>query len=76
MRQLIGKVARRLVRPSETIDGYEQPDLVDVIFRKTLAYKPAGEWQEIAGARTVLDFGGACGRHYKDANSALVRWLW
>lgn len=67
---------RRLLRlfPSETITGYEHPELVDVVFRKTLAYKPEGSWPEIEGARTVLDFGGGCGAHYKEANSPTVRW--
>jgi putative methyltransferase (TIGR04325 family) len=74
MRRLIAKVARRLVRPSETIEGYEHPELVNVVFRKTLAYTPDKEWPEIAGVSSVLDFGGGCGRHYKDANSASVRW--
>src|SRR5258707_10099539 len=74
MSQLIAKIARRLIAPSVTIDGYEQPELVDVIFRKTLAYKANGEWREIAGAKSVLDFGGGCGLHYKQAQSNYVRW--
>jgi hypothetical protein len=74
MRQLIAKVARRFIAPSETIDGYEHSELVDVIFRKTAAYQPSGEWPEIAGATSVLDFGGGCGLHYKQAQSADVRW--
>ena len=74
MHKLIAKIARRFVVPSETIDGYEHPELVDVIFRKTLAYKPSGEWPEIAGAASVLDFGGGCGLHYKQARSPTVRW--
>lgn len=73
MRQLIEKLAR-LIGPSETIDGYQHPELVDVHFRKTLAYRPLGKWRDTAGAATVLDFGGACGRHYKEAQSATVRW--
>jgi hypothetical protein len=74
MRQLISAVKRRLFRPSETIEGYEQPELVDVIFRKTLVYEPAGDWPEMHGATTVLDFGGGCGLHYKQARSQDVRW--
>lgn len=68
---------RRLLRlfPSETIKGYEHPDLVDVVFRKTLAYKPtAGSWPEIAGAKSVLDFGGGCGAHYLEAGRPDIPW--
>jgi putative methyltransferase (TIGR04325 family) len=67
---------QRLLRmfPSETISGYEHPELVDVIFQKTLAYRPKEPWPEIAGARAVLDFGGGCGLHYKQANSPSIRW--
>lgn len=53
--------------PSETIEGYEHPDLVETVFRKTVVYEPTGSWPEISRARTVLDFGGGCGRHYKEA---------
>lgn len=74
MRQLVSAVKRRLFRPSETIEGYEQPELVDVIFRKTLAYEPQGDWPEMRGATAVLDFGGGCGLHYKQARSQDVRW--
>jgi hypothetical protein len=56
--RLIDALVRRFIRPSETLDGYEQPKLVDVIFRKTLAYQPSGSWPEMAGASSVLDFGG------------------
>jgi putative methyltransferase (TIGR04325 family) len=72
--QLLAKIARRLLKPSETIDGYEQAELVDVIFQKTLAYKAQGSWPEIEGASSVLDFGGGCGLHYKQAQSSDVRW--
>lgn len=51
--------------PSETIHGYEQPELVEVIFQKTKAYRPNSKWNE--NAKTVLDFGGGCGLHYKEA---------
>jgi len=56
---------RSLLPPSETITGYEHPELVEVIFQKTKAYRPAARWNETA--RTVLDFGGGCGLHYKEA---------
>lgn len=74
MRQMIARVANRLFPPSETLEGYEHPELVDLIFRKTAAYRPTGEWLEAKDAKTVLDFGGGCGLHYKQANSPTVRW--
>ncbi len=56
---------RSLTPPSETIHGYEQPELIEVIFQKTKAYRPNTAWDE--SAKTVLDFGGGCGLHYKEA---------
>lgn len=73
MRQLMS-VLRRFISPSETLEGYEQSELVDVIFRKTVAYEPTGDWPEMAGVSSVLDFGGGCGLHYKQARSNDVRW--
>jgi hypothetical protein len=71
---LISAVARRLFPPTETIDGYEQPELIEIIFRKTLAYEPKGDWPEMQGVSSVLDFGGGCGLHYKQAKSSTARW--
>lgn len=67
---------RRLLKllPTETIEGYEHPELVDVIFNKTVAFRPDEPWREIEGAGTVLDFGGGCGLHYKQAQSPDARW--
>src|SRR5690348_6103535 len=59
---------------SERLEGYEHPELIEVVFRKTQAYKPNGSWPEIAGARTVLDFGGGCGLHYKQASLSDAQW--
>lgn len=73
----LSKVARRLrsFGPVETLDGYEHPELIEMIFRKTVAYTPIDfSWPEIAGAKTVLDFGGGCGLHYRQANSETVKW--
>ena len=58
------------------VHGYEHPEVVENIFRKTLAYKPVEAWPEITGAKTVLDFGGGCGIHYKRAavTEPNVRW--
>lgn len=60
--------------PLRTLHGYENPELVEVVFRKTVAYRPQGAWPEIVGAETVLDFGGGCGIHYKQAALPAVRW--
>lgn len=66
----------RLLRllPAETLAGYENPELVETVFRKTLAYKADAPLPEISGARTVLDFGGGCGLHYKAVQSSAIRW--
>jgi hypothetical protein len=73
---LIAPLMRLLRRPRETLDGYEQPELVDVIFKKTKAYEPQGNWPEMSGVSSVLDFGGGCGLHYKLAcrESPDIRW--
>jgi hypothetical protein len=62
---LASRLWRRLRPPSETIQGYEHPELVEVVFQKALAYTPQGEWPEMVGVTSVLDFGGGCGVHYK-----------
>jgi putative methyltransferase (TIGR04325 family) len=66
----------RLLRflPVETLHGYEHPELVETIFQKTVAYAPTEPWEEMRNAGTVLDFGGGCGLHYKQANNQAVRW--
>ena len=71
---MFGRLMRMFA--TETLTGYQHPDVVDVVFAKTMAYEPQIEWPEIAGASTVLDFGGACGRHYKEARLTApdVRW--
>jgi hypothetical protein len=76
MRQLMSAISRRLFQPTETLEGYDQPELVEVIFRKTVAYNPQGAWPEMVGVSSVLDFGGGCGQHYKLASSqsAEIRW--
>jgi putative methyltransferase (TIGR04325 family) len=60
--------------PSETLHGYEHPELVETIFQKTIAYRPTEPWPEMSNVETVLDFGGGCGLHYKQANHQTVRW--
>jgi len=75
MRHFTARIVRRLNPPSETIEGYQQPELIDVIFQKTKVYNPPqSEWLEIGGASAVLDFGGGSGIHYKQARSQTVRW--
>lgn len=71
---LISRLARRLFPPKAKVVGYEHPEVVETVFQKTLAYSPKGDWPEIAGATSVLDFGGGAGRHYKEAKSSSVRW--
>lgn len=66
---------RRLTpMPAASIEGYEHEDLVETVYRKTVAYKADGPSLELFGARKVLDFGGGCGAHYKEAKSETVRW--
>src|SRR4051812_37649648 len=75
MRELIAKAVSRLKPPSETIEGYEHVELVDVILKKTKAYSPPqNERLEIGDASVVLDFGGGAGIHYNRARSPTVRW--
>jgi hypothetical protein len=73
--RILSKIARQIrFAFAEKLDGYENPELVDVVFRKTKAFRPTEPWTEIDGARTVLDFGGGCGIHYKMMQSPSVRW--
>jgi hypothetical protein len=73
---LAARLFRRVRRPSETIQGYEHPELVEVVFQKALAYAPQGEWPEMVGVTSVLDFGGGCGVHHKLARlqSPDIKW--
>lgn len=74
MHALIDRISRRLFPPTETLVGYEHPELVEVAYKKTAAYRPSGPWPEVSGASSVLDFGGGFGVHYKQAQSDVVRW--
>ena len=73
---LIQKLRRRLLPPRGTIEGYESDELVDTIYRKTVAYQPKANWPLVDGLSAVLDFGGGAGVHYKTASrqSPDVRW--
>lgn len=76
MRQLMSAIRRRLNHPEGTIKGYEHPELVEVHFQKTKACAPKEPWPEMMGISSVLDFGGACGIHYKRAalQNQSIRW--
>lgn len=75
MLNLAKRALRRLMpMPATSISGYEHDELVETVFRKTAAYAAESAPLEIHGARTVLDFGGGCGVHYKEARSDAVRW--
>ena len=72
----VRRVKRRLFQPREIIDGYENPELVETIFLKTINHKPQGSWPLVSGVKTVLDFGGGAGQHYKLARqqSPDIQW--
>src|SRR5262245_13971980 len=55
--QSIADRIRTLRKPVGTLQGYENPALVELIFEKTKAYSPEGEWSEMTGVSTVFDFG-------------------
>jgi hypothetical protein len=40
--RLIRRIRRRSFPPRELVEGYENEELVDTIFRKTVAYEPEG----------------------------------
>ena len=57
----IQRVKRKLLPPREVVQGYENPELVETIFLKTINYNPDSDWPLVAGINTVLDFGGGAG---------------
>jgi hypothetical protein len=73
---LIRRLRRKLFPPDQVIEGYENEELVDTIFRKTVAYEPRGDWPLVADIKTVLDFGGGAGLHYRLAclQNPDIRW--
>jgi putative methyltransferase (TIGR04325 family) len=73
---LIQKLRRRLFPPREAIEGYENEELVETIYRKTVAFQPEGNWPLVENVGAVLDFGGGAGIHYKAAQqqSPDIRW--
>jgi len=79
MRRFINSALGRIVRmlpPKEILDGYEHPELIEIMFRKAAAFSPTHRWDEFANRATVLDFGGGFAQHYKCATplSPGVRW--
>jgi hypothetical protein len=79
MRRFLNSALGRIVRmlpPSEVLDGYENPALVEMMFRKACEFSPTHRWEEFAHRSAVLDFGGGFGQHYKCATSVSpdVRW--
>lgn len=75
--KLVQRVGRKLFKPREVIEGYENAELVETIFLKTVNYNPGSHaWPLVAGMKTVLDFGGGAGLHYKLAcqQSPDIRW--
>lgn len=73
---LIRRLRRRLFPPDQVIEGYDNAELIDTIFRKTVAYDPKGDWALVSNIGTVLDFGGGAGLHYKLARlqNPNIRW--
>ncbi len=73
---LIQRLRRRLFPPRGAIEGYENEELVDTIYRKTVAYQSEANWPLVEGLTAVLDFGGGAGVHYKTASrqSPDIRW--
>lgn len=73
---IVQKLRRRFSRPKQIIEGYENPDLVETIFLKTVNYTPSGAWPLVANTDTVLDFGGGAGIHYRAARQQCpgIRW--
>ena len=71
----LGRIARMLP-PTEILEGYENPELIEMMFRKARDFSPPHRWEEFADRLTVLDFGGGFGQHYKCATplSPDVRW--
>ena len=79
MRRLVNSALGRIVRmlpPNEILGGYENPALIEMMFRKACDFSPTHRWDEFANRSAVLDFGGGFGQHYKCATllSPDVRW--
>jgi hypothetical protein len=73
--RLMQSLRRPLLPPQSAIEGYESEELVDSIFRKTIAFQARGNWPLVENVTTVLDSGGPA-VHYKTAcqQSPYIRW--
>lgn len=73
---LFRRLRSRIFPPRNVMEGYENEELIDTIYRKTVAFQPAGEWPLVTNLKRVLDFGGGAGIHYKLARqqSPGIRW--
>jgi putative methyltransferase (TIGR04325 family) len=79
MRRFLNSTLGRLIRmlpPKEVLEGFEHPELIEMMFRKACDFSPTRRWEEFASRSAVLDFGGGFGQHYKCATplSREVRW--
>ncbi len=79
MRRFLNSTLGRIVRmlpPKEILEGYEHPELIEMMFRKARDFSPTHRWKEFTNRSAVLDFGGGFGQHYKCATplSPEVRW--
>ena len=79
MRRFINSALGRIVRwlpPTEILDGYENPELIEMMFRKARDFSPTHRWDAFANRSAVLDFGGGFAQHYKCATplSPEVKW--
>jgi putative methyltransferase (TIGR04325 family) len=80
MRTLFKKIGNRVLwalPSSGMIQGYDDPELIEFIFRKTKASDlPQQPWPELSNVGAVLDFGGGFGLHYRRARqySPTIRW--
>jgi hypothetical protein len=77
--RLLKKIGNRVLwslPSSGTLRGYDDPELVEFIFRKTRHFRSAEPWPEMEGVSSVLDFGGGLGLHYHRArrHSPGIRW--
>lgn len=61
-------LSRALAHLRPAIHGYEHPLLVESLYTRTQAYTPTAYTSDSATSRTVLDFGGGFGLHYKQAH--------
>lgn len=69
------RTLRRLF-PLPTITNYSDPRIAERVAEKTASYNPVPPYLDIRGAKRILDFGGGCGVHYKQALAAAMDCIW